>query len=66
MKTRLSVLPRYKRRTVVQADKGMKAFNTCKQVHTDTEWRDYPMGHEVCLEQLETYTFGSSLFSKRR
>ena len=32
---------------------GKSAFTTLKRAGYMVEWRDYPMGHEVCLEEIQ-------------
>jgi phospholipase/carboxylesterase len=32
---------------------GKSAFSTLKRAGYMVEWRDYPMGHEVCLEEIQ-------------
>ena len=31
---------------------GKAAFETLLTAGYDVEWREYPMGHEVCLEEI--------------
>ena len=42
---------------VVQCRRGEEAYDTIRQHHNLTRWRDYPVGHEVCLEQLRQIRF---------
>ena len=52
---------------VVLRDKGHAAYTACSKVHPHTRWRDYPMAHEVCIEQLaEIRQWFDSLFQSRR
>jgi phospholipase/carboxylesterase len=32
---------------------GKSAFTTLKSAGYDVQWREYPMGHEVCLEEIQ-------------
>jgi phospholipase/carboxylesterase len=32
---------------------GTSAFETLKGAGYDVQWREYPMGHEVCLEEMQ-------------
>ena len=32
---------------------GKSAFTTLKRAGYVVEWREYPMGHEVCLEEIQ-------------
>ena len=42
---------------VVQCRKGEAAYDMVRKYHLMTRWRDYPVGHEVCLEQLRQIRF---------
>ena len=42
---------------VVQCRRGEEAYDMMREHHTLTRWRDYPVGHEVCLEQLRQVRF---------
>lgn len=52
---------------VVREDKGYAAYEACRAIHHNTLWRDYPVGHEVCLEELrEIRAWLFDCFTKRR
>ena len=37
---------------VVSIARGFSAFQKIKTCHANVEWKDYHVGHEVCLEEL--------------
>jgi len=37
---------------VVSIARGFHAYEKIKTCHANVEWKDYPVGHEVCLEEL--------------
>ena len=38
---------------VLPVDLGKTAFKTLQSAGYEVEWREYPMGHEVCLEEIQ-------------
>jgi phospholipase/carboxylesterase len=42
---------------VVQCRRGEDAYDICRAEHSLSRWRDYPVGHEVCLEELRQIRF---------
>jgi len=41
----------------VHSRRGEHAYDTVRGLHPMTRWKDYPVGHEVCLEQLRQIRF---------
>jgi phospholipase/carboxylesterase len=39
--------------TVLPMALGKAAFTTLKSAGYEVEWREYPMGHEVCIEEIQ-------------
>lgn len=37
---------------VVPVARGYSAYQKIKTTHANVEWKEYPVGHEVCLEEL--------------
>ena len=42
---------------VVPIRRGEQAFETTKSSHPVCRWKDYPVGHEICLEELRQVRF---------
>ena len=42
---------------VVPCRRGEEAYELVRRHHPLTRWRDYPVGHEVCLEELRQIRF---------
>jgi phospholipase/carboxylesterase len=42
---------------VVQCRRGEEAYDIVRKHHSLSRWRDYPVGHEVCLEELRQIRF---------
>jgi len=42
---------------VVQIRRGEEAFEATKDAHPVCRWREYPVGHEICLEELREVRF---------
>ena len=38
---------------LVPRSAGRAAFEACQDGDRPAEWREYPMGHQVCLEEVE-------------
>ena len=41
----------------VHSRRGRSAYDLVREHHPHTRWKDYPVGHEVCLEQLRQIRF---------
>ena len=37
---------------VVSVEKGFHAYHQCQENHEYIQWKEFPVGHEICLEEL--------------